>query len=566
MSFCYGRELQSPGTARATEYLLAGDHVYCSSSLGGNTRKYHGLLVHRNRVYLAGFDELVNGVRISPQQYTGSGEEEPALKYLKAFSLYPPQWVFMAGDAVIKKTISFNQCVTITYEVTGEAEILVRPLITDRPVDQLLRDPRPDCEAGPYDVRWSDTFLEGSLPFTSSPATYWNLLYREERERGYEAVEDLLSPGYFTGRIRNGTVSLCCGRINQPVHALQYPAGPCSALQWLDWASEAFCHRDEIYAGYHWFCESWGRDSCVSVTGLLIERDRKEQAQGVLRHLYRNMKRGVIPNRFPDNYQTSDASLWFVYAAGRYRRRWGEDSFVAEIRPVIAEILQDYPRSPVATLDGPLITVRPGTTWMDTQFTPRAGKPVEINALWINALNEAESMGIIPPVSVESARSAFQVFWNEEAQCLYDCIDPFDASIRPNQIFALALGFIDRPRSDAALATVRNLLFTPYGLRTLSPGDPKYRGVFDGDSSYHNGCVWPWLTGWFCEALIRHGVEKQRVAPLLSPVISHIREAGAGYISEIFDGDFPYRPRGCIAQAWSVAEIARACRMVFVAP
>ena len=265
------------------------------------------------------------------------------------------------------------------------------------------------------------------------------------------------------------------------------------------------------------------------MTGLLIERDRKEQAQGVLRHLYRNMKRGVIPNRFPDNYQTSDASLWFVYAAGR-TGRWGEDSFVAEIRPVIAEILQDYPRSPVATLDGPLITVRPGTAWMDTQFTPRAGKPVEINALWINALNEAESMGIIPPVSVESARSAFQVFWNEEAQCLYDCIDPFDASIRPNQIFALALGFIDRPRSDAALATVRNLLFTPYGLRTLSPGDPKYRGVFDGDSSYHNGCVWPWLTGWSAKrssATAWKNSGSRLSSPLSFPISG---KPGAGYI------------------------------------
>ena len=192
------------------------------------------------------------------------GEEEPALKYLKAFSLYPPQWVFMAGDAVIKKTISFNQCVTITSQVTGEAEILLRPLITDRQVDQLLRDPRRLRGPARPSVRWSDTFLEGSLPFTSSPATYWNLLYREERERGYEAVEDLLSARVFYGGSRNGTVSLCCGRINQPVHALQYPAGPCSALQWLDWASEAFCHRDEIYAGYHWFCESWGRDSCVT--------------------------------------------------------------------------------------------------------------------------------------------------------------------------------------------------------------------------------------------------------------------------------------------------------------
>ena len=200
---------------------------------------------------------------------------------------------------------------------------------------------------------------------------------------------------------------------------------------------------------------------------------------------------------------------------------------------------------------------------MDTVFTPRDGKPVEINALWINALNEAESMGIVPPVTVEEAAGAFSSFWNEKNQCLFDRIDPVDPSIRPNQVVALALGLVPPEQAAAALATVAKELLTPYGLRSLSPHDPRYRGRFNGDESYHNGCVWPWLTGMYVDALVRNGRSRDSVALLLAPLLSHLREAGAGYISEIFDGDAPFTPRGCIAQAWSVAEVARACRMVF---
>jgi len=172
-------------------------------------------------------------------------------------------------------------------------------------------------------------------------------------------------------------------------------------------------------------------------------------------------------------------------------------------------------------------------------------------------------MGIIPPVSVESATEAFGAFWNEGEQCLYDRVDPVDPAIRPNQVIALAFGLMPQERAASSLATVTRELLTPYGLRTLSPRDSRYRGWFSGDESYHNGCVWPWLTAWYVEALLRAGRDRETIVPLLAPVLTHIREAGAGYISEIFDGDAPHAPRGCIAQAWSVAEVARACRMVF---
>jgi glycogen debranching enzyme len=562
MTLLYGRELQDGKTARSLEYLMAGEHTYCSASVGGNTRKYHGLLVHRGRVYLAALDEHVNGERISAQQYQGAAGDE-GLSHLFSFSLYPPCWTCMIGDALVRKTISFGQGVTITYAVTGVASLTIRPLIADRPVDQVVRDPHPDYEADMAGVRWNEIVLEGDLPFTQDPATYWNVWYEQEHERGYDPVEDLFSPGYFNGTVRDGSVSLRCFLSNHGAGKVTTTSSPASPREWLDYAAETFCHNNEIFAGYHWFPESWGRDSAISIAGLLIERDRKETTQAVLKRLAQKMVGGVIPNRFPDNYLSSDASLWFIHALGRYRRRWGDDRFIAGMRPIVAEILGQYPESGVATLDHDLIRVVPRSTWMDTVYTPREGKPVEINALWIHALDEAESMGIIPPVSVESATEAFRAFWNEGAQCLYDRIDPVDPAIRPNQVIALGLGLVEADHATAALETVTRELLTPYGLRTLSPRDPAYRGRFEGDSSYHNGCVWPWLTGSYVEALLRNGRERQAIACLLLPILSHIREAGAGYISEIFDGDPPFRPRGCIAQAWSVAEISRACRMVF---
>jgi glycogen debranching enzyme len=478
--------------------------------------------------------------------------------------VYPPCWTFVIGDVIVRKTITFNQGITITYHITGEADVRIRPLITDRPADQILREPRPVFKTGDHGIEWNGTLLEGDMRFTEEPVTYRNLWYEREKERGYEAEEDLFSPGYFSGTVRDGSVFLQGYQGNNAPRGAVPGSSPFTLSEWLEFSPEIFCHHDEILAGFPWFRESWGRDSAMSVTGLLIERDRKDAAQGVLGRLARKVRNGIVPNRFPDNYNSSDASLWFIQAVGRYRRRWGDDAFIEAMRPVVAGILEEYPASDIATLDHNLISVPPQSTWMDTVFTPREGKPVEINALWIHALEEAESMGIIPPVSVESAKDAFRRFWNNGGECFYDRIDPVDASVRPNQIIALAYGLAEPAHASAALATIARNLLTPYGLRSLAPGDSRYRGHFAGDSSYHNGCVWPWLTGWYVEALIRNGTDRSLIVPMLSPILAHIREGGAGYISEIFDGDPPFLPRGCIAQAWSVAEIARACRMVFV--
>ncbi len=560
--FQYGREVQIPGVARNLEFLMTSGQAYSSSTVSGNTRKYHGLLVHNGRLLLAGLDEMVNGIRFSSQHYEGASNDT-GLRYLHAFSVYPPSWIYMIDDVIIKKTITFDKNLVIVYDIAGDADLWIRPLITARSVHEVLRDPNPDYTNERDGFRWGDLLFEGDLSYEPHPDTYRNVWYQREHERGYESVEDLHSPGVFQGRVRDSTITFRCTRTPQFLQNTARTQSPQTSLDWLEWASDAFCHGDEIFAGYHWFSESWGRDSAISVTGLLIERGLKDKARSVLKRLSDMCKDGVIPNRFPDNYHTSDASLWFIHALFRYRRRWGDDHFMEKMKPVIGTILENYPFSHVASLDHNLISVAPKSTWMDTDFTPREGKPVEINALWVNALKESEAMGIRTIVHPESALLAFQRFWNQEGPCLYDRIDPIDHSIRPNQVIAISLGLVNPTQAALALNTINKLLLTPYGLRTLSPLDQKYQGRYTGDSSYHNGCVWPWLTGYYIEALLRNGIHRERIAQILVPILRHLREAGVGYISEIFDGDEPYVPGGCIAQAWSVAEIARAYRLLF---
>jgi glycogen debranching enzyme len=561
MVFQFGREVQIPDVARNLELLMTSGNAYSSFTVSGNTRKYHGLFVRNGRLLLAGFDEMVNGIRFSSQSYAGSSNTL-GHRYLHAFSAYPPSWIYMIDDIIIKKTITFGGNLSVIYDITGDADLWIRPLITDRSVHEVLRDPHPVTVMERDGLRWGDLYLEGDLPYEPHPDTYWNVWYQREYERGYEAVEDLHSPGVFQGHVQDSTVIFRCIGDTPAVQITPRTQTPQTSLDWLEWASSAFCHGDEIVAGYHWFCESWGRDSAISVNGLLIERGLKSEARRVLKRLSDMMKGGVLANRFPDNYHSSDASLWFIHALLSYRRRWGDDPFMETMKPVITSILEKYPFSDVASLDHNLISVVPKSTWMDTDFTPREGKPVEINALWVHALSEADALGIETPVSPESALEAFQRFWNPERSCLYDLIDPADPAIRPNQVIALSLGLLNQQQATSALNTINTHLLTPYGLRTLSPSDQNYQGRYTGDRSYHNGCVWPWLTAYYVEALLRNGIPRKRLRQMLVPVLQHLREAGVGYISEIFDGDRPHVPQGCIAQAWSVAEIARAYRLL----
>ncbi|RJQ06000.1 MAG: glycogen debranching protein [Bacillota bacterium] len=365
--------------------------------------------------------------------------------------------------------------------------------------------------------------------------------------------------------------------------------------------------RTTIIAGYPWF-EDWGRDTLIALPGLLLVTGRYEEAFRVLADYAAFARNGLIPNRFPDqaaepDYNTADASLWLFAATQAYLAHTGE---LARVKTHLAGPMRDIARSYLrgtsygikAGSDGLVRVGEPGVavTWMDAKLgdwvvTPRDGYPVEIQALWYNALRflaELDGTGSGPGDAGESsggrtwldlaalARRSFNArFWNEEDGYLYDVVhDPDtgrapDASVRPNQLLAVALPYpvLAESRWRQVVEVCVKELYTTYGLRTLARSDPAYRGLYRGgpaerDGAYHQGTVWPWLMGPLVTALRRaHGrSEESRLmaARMLRPFERHLREAGIGYISEVFDGDFPHLPGGCVAQAWSVSEVLRA--------
>jgi predicted glycogen debranching enzyme len=334
----------------------------------------------------------------------------------------------------------------------------------------------------------------------------------------------------------------------------------------------------------------------IALPGVCLATGRYDDARKILRAFARSADQGMLPNRFPDGgeapeYNTVDATLWFFVAAHRYLEATGDESFVlGELLPVLDDIVAWHERGTRYGIrveaDGLLHAGEPGVqlTWMDAKVgdwvvTPRHGKPVEIQALWYNALSILADLhkraGRTDAAAALAARAKqvkdtfVDVFWNEDASCLYDVVDGDrkDASIRPNQIFALSLPYplLPKDKARAVLAVVVAQLLTPYGLRSLAPGDPAYRGRYEGgpaerDASYHQGTVWSFLLGPYADALIKTNgaVGKAKARKALEALAPHLLEEGLGTISEIFDGDAPHAPRGCPAQAWSVAETLRA--------
>ncbi len=355
-----------------------------------------------------------------------------------------------------------------------------------------------------------------------------------------------------------------------------------------------------IIAGYHWFTD-WGRDTMISLHGLAYARGRFDAAREILLAFAAHINQGLIPNRFPDQgeapeYNNVDGTLWFVHAVGELLRRTDDEAFVrARLYDHLKEIIDWHERGTHYGIrvaeDGLLRAGQEDVqlTWMDAKIgdyvvTPRTGKAVEIQALWYNALRTVEALaarfGDQPTrnhcrAAAEGMRASFHgCFWNDEANCLYDYIGDDgtpDPAIRPNQIFTVSLPhqILTGTRAGAVVEAVRRELLTPYGLRTLSPRDAEYRPRYEGDAyardtAYHQGTVWAWLLGPFITAYLKVNERTpQSLAAArrwLEPFRAHLREAGVGQVSEIFDADAPHTPRGCAAQAWSVAELLR-CSM-----
>lgn len=468
----------------------------------------------------------------------------------------------------------------------------------------------------PYDgIEELSIFIPGA-DFEHLPEWYFNFEYPVERERGLDYHEDLFSYGHFRLHLNLGDKFGVIISTQDPSDkdALYLLEGEGKRRRKLfdslpvkdDIAKRLTLAADQfivqkgsnfktIVAGYPWFID-WGRDTMISLTGLTLVTRRFDDAREILRMFARYVSQGMIPNDFPDievepDYNSVDASLWFFYAIYKYLHYTGDEDFVRnEVMPVLKEIIDWHLKGTRYNIhvdeDGLLYAGEAGVqlTWMDAKvedkvITPRQGKAVEINALWYNALMiyaELLERFVARTAANEIERQAeavkrrfLELFWNEELGYLYDCIDGEnkDASLRPNQVLALSLPYplIAGSKAKQIFHIVMEKLFTPYGLRTLSPDDPRYVATYHGnqsqrDHAYHQGTVWSWLLGPFITAMVRFYGEdgRERANTIVENFSRHFSEAGIGTISEIFDADKPHKPRGCIAQAWSVGEILRA--------
>jgi predicted glycogen debranching enzyme len=446
-----------------------------------------------------------------------------------------------------------------------------------------------------------------------------NMEYPRERERGYEYHEDHYNPGFFELELKSGPNEFNVLAVGGPeaekifddlysenpedfarerVRALQRLEGLTKSCRsstiredhrwrYLVWAADSFiAEKEKIIAGYHWF-STWGRDSLIALPGLTLVTGRYDTARKVMLMLEKYRKNGLIPSRFGSEWSEfngADVPLLFIYSIYKYLAYTDDRDLANRLWTTLEEIVNDYANETNEKIrmdeDG-LIWSDEGMTWMDARVdgrcvTPRQGKTVEVNALWYNALRIKEI--IAEKIGKENGQTGLakdakknfrKEFWNPKRECLYDVVgDLSDARVRPNQIFAVGLPFklINGKEEEGVISIVRDKLLTPYGLRGLEREDPNYQGVYEGDLkkrdlAYHQGTVWSWLIGPFVTALTRsqEGSKENEFARRLigSLLNNHLRDTGLGTISEIFDGNEPHTPRGCISQAWSVGEILR---------
>lgn len=613
-----------------------------STILGVNTRRYHGLLIAAidppagRLVLLSKLEEtvLVNGKHhdLGANQYPGIMYPR-GFEYLTRFRFDPfPTFTYQLGEVGIEKRVFLvhgENTVVVEYEMTGGGNCTfeLRPLIAFRHFHRLTRrnsalhpevlEDGDIVTIAPYPELPALHFAHNGVQIEHTGDWYYNFEYDRERDRGLDFQEDLFNP--FVARIElqvGQTVTLVAStrkistdelphlRNREVERRKKLPApAPVSDpfVRKLIAASDQFLvqlgKRKTIIAGYHWFSD-WGRDTMIALPGLTLVVGRFEAAREILQTFLEKLDQGMIPNWFEDSsdtpeYNSVDATLWLFEAVRSYLVWTGDVEFVSrQIYPRLIEIIDWHVRGTrfgiQVDTDGLLKCGDPGVqlTWMDSKIgdrvvTPRQGKPVEIQALWYNALRVQELLSAVVRDSkrqhtaremAERARESFdKLFWNDPAGCLYDVVDGerYDGSIRPNQIFAISLHYtiLAQERWQRVIDVVTRELFTPAGLRTLSPSDPDYQPRYDGgvnsrDSAYHQGTVWPWLMGPFITAFLKlHGRSqsaREQAAEWIQGFELQMRSNGLGQIGEIADAESPHMSAGCIAQAWSVAELLRA--------
>jgi predicted glycogen debranching enzyme len=567
----------------------------------------------------------------------GAGVEHPvAARTIESFSPEPwPRWTYRLPDGTLVEhellMAAGSSVVAMSWrlvEPKPDVILLVRPYLSGRDHHALHHENaelRFDAVGnGNGDaVIWQPY---GALPHVRATSNGWYLhephwyrgfVYAEEHARGYDSSEDLASPGQFRFDLGAGEAVLF---LSAGGDALERPAPvEMEALRRaeerrrsglgtpLERAGDAYVvQRGDgrtIVAGYPWFAD-WGRDTFIAMRGLCLATGRLDDARRILLTWAGAVSEGMLPNRFPDGggdpeYNSVDASLWFVVAArellaqARSAGQGLEGGDACAIEGAMRAILDGYARGTRHGIrvddDGLLAAGEVGwqLTWMDArsegrEVTPRIGKPVEVQALWLNALRAGGALSSRYRGMLRRGLASFgQRFWNDERGCLYDVIDvdhapgAVDATMRPNQVLAvggLPLPLLALHRARRVVDAVERDLLTPMGLRSLAPDEAAYVPRYEGgeaarDRAYHQGTVWPWLLGPFVEAWVRvrgggDAVKREARTRFVAPLLAHLGDAGLGHVSEIADGAAPHAPRGCPFQAWSLGELLRLERVV----
>lgn len=535
----------------------------------------------------------------------------------------------------------------LTSPGPGPVRLVVRPFLTGRDyhalhhenghLDTAARRAGQRVEWQPY-ASLPRVTSRANAAYDHAPDWYRQLRYTRETDRGLDDVEDVWAPGWLTWDLTAGDACWCLSAgdadalavpsddVRDDVDDIQAVVERARVREQarrrafsspLHRAADAYIVRRRsgatIVAGYPWFTD-WGRDTFIALRGLCLATGRLGEARDILVEWAAAVSDGMVPNRFSDagdvpEYNAVDASLWFVVAAADFieasctARQPVADEVSARLGAAVDAILDGYAEGTRFGIrmdaDGLIACGVPGVqlTWMDAKVgdvvvTPRIGKPVEVQALWLNALDAAAS-GLFGSMPSERWRALFargraafeRRFWNETAACLFDVIDVdhefgrVDASVRPNQIVAvggLRVPLLNTAQAASVVSVVERDLLTPFGLRSLAPGDPAYTPHYEGgpwqrDHAYHQGTVWPWLLGAFVDAWLHvHGDTPEHRAEartrFVAPLHAHLDDAGIGHVSEIADGDAPHTPRGCPFQAWSVGELLRVMRRLGMPP
>jgi predicted glycogen debranching enzyme len=551
-----------------------------------------------------------------------------------------PVWSYALGDARLEKRIWMQRDANTTYvqyellEGRAPVDIAFKALVNYRDFHGSTHAGEWRMKITPLERGVEILAFDGATPFyLTSPEALcdpWHEWYRDcflsaEKERGLDDREDYLFAALFRARLKVGERVTVVASTNAALpmegkaalaqrhgHEVEIASAwnrqdeslLAESPEWLPQlvlAADQFIVKRtlpiqpdgrSVIAGYHWFGD-WGRDTMIALPGLTLAAGRPEIARQILLAFAQYVDAGMLPNNFPDagrkpQYNTVDAALWFFEAVRQYFAVTRDIQTLQRLYPVLEEIIEAYKHGTrynihVDEADGLLYAGENGVqlTWMDAKIgdwvvTPRIGKPVEINALWINALETMTQFALelkhpnpVYRTLSSRCRAGFYRFWNADRQCCYDVIDApgigNDAALRPNQIFAVSLPIspLRAEQQKAVVDLCAAQLLAPYGLRSLAPGEPGYVGCYGGgprdrDAAYHQGTVWGWLLGPF--ALAHHRVYGSRPAAMriLDTLGAAIQRYGLGTLGEIFDGDAPFAAKGCIAQAWSVGEVLRA--------